>query len=217
MYLDILLPPAEPYSPKSVDFRSTCTLFISFPSTANFSTTSNILNFFFFFFWPYTSAINMSPCCCCESRRSPLLIWCVSPGSAVTELQRDKGASHSSQAASRGAAAAGSGGRGVGDGLLSKFPGPHMTEDRKLHYSGPERHSRDSASSEPRGRASSLQKLPQSFHHCSAESIPTYRIMAWQGNCSAAGRAALPRVINTGKKGIALPLSAHLLQTKTHT
>lgn len=78
----------------------------------------------------------MSPCYCCESRLSPLPIWCVSPGSAVTELQRDKGASYSSQAASRGAAATGSRGRGVGESLLSKFPGPHMTEDRKPRDSG---------------------------------------------------------------------------------
>lgn len=119
----------------------------------------------------------MSPCCCCESRLSSLLIWCVSPRSAVTELQRDKGASYSSRKASRGAAATGSRGRGVGESLLSKFPGPHMTEDRKLLYSGQKGTAETLPPQNPE-EDRALSKVTAVLPHCLVESILTYCIMA---------------------------------------
>lgn len=49
-------------------------------------------------------------------------------------------------------------------------------------------------------------KLLESFYRCSVESILTYCITAWFGNCSAADRAALQRVIKTAQGIIGLPL-----------
>lgn len=48
--------------------------------------------------------------------------------------------------------------------------------------------------------------LLKTFYQCSIESVLTYSILAWYGNCSEADRAALQRVVNTTQKNIGLPL-----------
>lgn len=134
IYLDIWLPPASAPSTMKC-LHPLCLHSIHLISEHgkhfhNFQYTK-----LFFFFLPYTSAINMSPCCC-ESRHSPLLIWCVSRRSAVTELQRDKGALlQLSDGVKRSSCHWKQRERSWRKSLMW-VPDPHTTEDRKLHYSG---------------------------------------------------------------------------------
>lgn len=158
----------------------------------------------------------MSPRCCCESRHSPLLIWCVSRRSAVTELQRDKGASYSSQTASRGAAATGSRGRGVGESLLSKFPHPHMTEDRKLHYSGQKGTAETLPPKNPeeeRAQYRVTAVLPSLLSREHSDLLHNGLV----GKLFSSRQSSSPDSYQYKEENTALPLSARLLQTKTHT
>ncbi len=58
-------------------------------------------------------------------------------------------------------------------------------------------------------------RLLKSFYHCTVESILTYCITVWYGNCTMAERAALQRAIKTSQKIIGLPLPP--LRTSTGT
>lgn len=49
-------------------------------------------------------------------------------------------------------------------------------------------------------------RLLKSFYHCVVESILTYCITVWYGNCAMVERAALQRVIKISQKIIGLPL-----------
>lgn len=110
-----------------------------------------------------------------------------------------------------GSASATSNKRGRGDeGLQFKIPGdPHQQGPQvecKLHCSDKKKAQQRLYFLRMLKKTNISAKLIESFYHCTLESILTYCITSWYGNCSVADRAALQRVINTVGKIIGLSL-----------